>query len=239
MSIGALGVGSYASWYQPAEPLPAPQGSSTAPSSADTSAAPSARPSSATLASQDANDAGDLSRSSSLSASIKTSDSDSPPPGVEPSSEQTDSTMRPGEVASLGGASSSSGETSRQSLVPPAVQTGPGGGGETTPTGIGAEQREAPFGSSSQQQLQHLESGAESMSDRAAAASLGVSDRFWPLSTATMQTSVFDVVHVFSERGISAVPIVDEDGVVLNLFETVDIVVSGAEAFEARPCTPD
>ncbi|KWU45977.1 hypothetical protein RHOSPDRAFT_15668 [Rhodotorula sp. JG-1b] len=56
------------------------------------------------------------------------------------------------------------------------------------------------------------------------AASLGVSDRFWPLSTATMQTSVFDVVHVFSERGISAVPIVDEDGVVLNLFETVDIV---------------
>lgn len=40
-----------------------------------------------------------------------------------------------------------------------------------------------------------------------------------------MQTSVFDVVHVFSERGISAVPIVDEDGVVLNLYETVDIVV--------------
>lgn len=61
--------------------------------------------------------------------------------------------------------------------------------------------------------------------DAEAAAAMGVSDRFFPLSTATMQTSVFDVVHIFSERGISAVPIVDEDGVVLNLYETVDIVV--------------
>ncbi|TNY17668.1 putative nuclear protein SNF4, partial [Rhodotorula diobovata] len=60
--------------------------------------------------------------------------------------------------------------------------------------------------------------------DAEAAAAMGVSDRFFPLSTATMQTSVFDVVHIFSERGISAVPIVDEDGVVLNLYETVDIV---------------
>ncbi|GAA5940710.1 AMP-activated serine/threonine-protein kinase regulatory subunit SNF4 [Sporobolomyces koalae] len=53
---------------------------------------------------------------------------------------------------------------------------------------------------------------------------MGVSDRFFPLSTATMKTSVFDVVHIFSERGISAVPIVDEDGIVLNMYETVDIV---------------
>lgn len=56
-------------------------------------------------------------------------------------------------------------------------------------------------------------------------ATMGVSDRFFPLSTATMETSVFDVVHIFSERGISAIPIVDQDGVVLNLYETVDIVV--------------
>ncbi|GAA6009125.1 AMP-activated serine/threonine-protein kinase regulatory subunit SNF4 [Rhodotorula paludigena] len=55
-------------------------------------------------------------------------------------------------------------------------------------------------------------------------ATMGVSDRFFPLSTATMETSVFDVVHIFSERGISAIPIVDQDGVVLNLYETVDIV---------------
>lgn len=52
----------------------------------------------------------------------------------------------------------------------------------------------------------------------------GVQNRFFPLSTATLETSVFDVVHIFSERGISAVPIVDADGVVLNMYETVDIV---------------
>ncbi|KAK4694573.1 5'-AMP-activated protein kinase, regulatory gamma subunit, partial [Phenoliferia sp. Uapishka_3] len=52
----------------------------------------------------------------------------------------------------------------------------------------------------------------------------GVEDRYFPLATATLETSVFDVVHIFSERGISAVPIVDEDGVVLNMYETVDIV---------------
>lgn len=57
--------------------------------------------------------------------------------------------------------------------------------------------------------------------------SVSPSSRYFPLSTATMDTSVFDVVHIFSERGISAVPILDEDGVVLNMYETVDIVVSG------------
>ena len=40
-----------------------------------------------------------------------------------------------------------------------------------------------------------------------------------------MSTPVFDVVHMFSERGISAVPIVDEDGIVVNLYETVDVIV--------------
>lgn len=59
---------------------------------------------------------------------------------------------------------------------------------------------------------------------------VSASDRYFPLSTATMQTSVFDVVHIFSERGISAVPILDEDGVVLNMYETVDIVVSDCRA---------
>lgn len=50
-------------------------------------------------------------------------------------------------------------------------------------------------------------------------------DKYFPLATATLETSVFDVVHIFSERGISAVPIVDADGIVINLYETVDIVV--------------
>jgi len=40
-----------------------------------------------------------------------------------------------------------------------------------------------------------------------------------------MDTTVFDVVHMFSERSISAVPIVDKDGVVVNLYETVDVIV--------------
>lgn len=40
-----------------------------------------------------------------------------------------------------------------------------------------------------------------------------------------MDTSVFDIVHIFSERSISAVPIIDEDGVVLNMYETVDVIV--------------
>ncbi|MBW0469441.1 hypothetical protein O181_009156 [Austropuccinia psidii MF-1] len=49
-------------------------------------------------------------------------------------------------------------------------------------------------------------------------------DPFHPLATATLQTPVFDVVHMFSERGISAVPIVDADGSVIDLYEAVDIV---------------
>lgn len=48
---------------------------------------------------------------------------------------------------------------------------------------------------------------------------------FWPLATATLQTTVFDVVHMFSERGISSVPIIDDRGIVINLYETVDVIV--------------
>ncbi|EJD04046.1 CBS-domain-containing protein [Fomitiporia mediterranea MF3/22] len=47
---------------------------------------------------------------------------------------------------------------------------------------------------------------------------------YYPIATATMSTRVFDVVHMFSERGISAVPIIDENGVVVNLYETVDVI---------------
>jgi CBS-domain-containing membrane protein len=45
-----------------------------------------------------------------------------------------------------------------------------------------------------------------------------------------MTTTVFDVVHMFSERGISAVPIIDEEGVVVNLYETVDVIVSSSDS---------
>ncbi|KAH9946671.1 hypothetical protein B0H21DRAFT_393723 [Amylocystis lapponica] len=49
-------------------------------------------------------------------------------------------------------------------------------------------------------------------------------NRFHPIATATLSTPVFDVVHMFSARGISAVPIIDEDGIVVNLYETVDVI---------------
>ena len=53
----------------------------------------------------------------------------------------------------------------------------------------------------------------------------------YPLATATMNTTVFDVVHMFSERGISAVPIVDASGKVINIYETVDVIVRAIMLF--------
>ncbi|KAF5377492.1 hypothetical protein D9615_005347 [Tricholomella constricta] len=47
---------------------------------------------------------------------------------------------------------------------------------------------------------------------------------YYPIATAYLSTPVFDVVHMFSERAISAVPIIDEEGVVVNLYETVDVI---------------
>lgn len=54
---------------------------------------------------------------------------------------------------------------------------------------------------------------------------------YYPIATATLDTRVYNVVHMFSERGISAVPIIDENGVVVNLYETVDVIVSSCCAF--------
>lgn len=48
---------------------------------------------------------------------------------------------------------------------------------------------------------------------------------YYPIATASLNTPVFDVVHMFSERAISAVPIIDEEGIVVNLYETVDVIV--------------
>lgn len=65
-----------------------------------------------------------------------------------------------------------------------------------------------------------LQSPAESDSEKKS------ENPFYPIATATLSTRVFDVVHMFSELGISAVPIIDENGVVVNLYETVDVIVS-------------
>jgi hypothetical protein len=49
---------------------------------------------------------------------------------------------------------------------------------------------------------------------------------------------------MFSERGISAVPIVDGEGRVVNLYETVDVIVrsasgpSSGSTFQNRRSTP-
>lgn len=101
---------------------------------------------------------------------------------------------------------------------------------------------------------------AATETDAAAAAGAGAtSNPFAPIATATLDTTVFDVVHMFSERGISAVPILDEDGNVVDLYETVDVITlvrTGAytsldltirQALERRPpdfagvwtCSPD
>ncbi|KAF9437053.1 AMP-activated serine/threonine-protein kinase regulatory subunit [Entomortierella beljakovae] len=44
------------------------------------------------------------------------------------------------------------------------------------------------------------------------------------LAVADLSTSVMSVIDMFVKRRISSVPIVDEDGVVLNVFETVDVM---------------
>lgn len=105
---------------------------------------------------------------------------------------------------------------------------------------------------------------AASASRAAAAAAAIATDAdggnpYAPIATATLDTTVFDVVHMFSERGISAVPILDEDGNVVDLYETVDVITlvrTGAytsldltirQALERRPpdfggvwtCSPD
>ena len=61
---------------------------------------------------------------------------------------------------------------------------------------------------------------------------------YWPIATATLTTPVFDVVHMFSERSISAVPIIDEDGIVVNLYETVDVIVCFRKSCSYARCSP-
>lgn len=44
------------------------------------------------------------------------------------------------------------------------------------------------------------------------------------LSTARMDTPVVDVIHDMVKRNVSSVPILDRDGVLLNVFEAVDVI---------------
>jgi 5'-AMP-activated protein kinase, regulatory gamma subunit len=60
-------------------------------------------------------------------------------------------------------------------------------------------------------------------------------DPYYPIATATMDTTVFAVVHMFSERGISSVPVLDEDGIVTNIYEALDVTVSTQNLTEYAP----
>ncbi|KAK9856622.1 Aldolase-type TIM barrel [Penicillium brevicompactum] len=44
------------------------------------------------------------------------------------------------------------------------------------------------------------------------------------VATASLDTPVIDVIHILVERSISSVPIVNSEGVVYNVFESVDVV---------------
>ncbi|KAJ5697519.1 5'-AMP-activated protein kinase subunit gamma [Penicillium malachiteum] len=44
------------------------------------------------------------------------------------------------------------------------------------------------------------------------------------IATASMDTPVIDVIHILVERSISSVPILNSDGVVYNVFESVDVI---------------
>uniref|UniRef100_A0A060T0G0 ARAD1C13068p n=1 Tax=Blastobotrys adeninivorans TaxID=409370 RepID=A0A060T0G0_BLAAD len=50
---------------------------------------------------------------------------------------------------------------------------------------------------------------------------IGVYDN---LATASMTTPVIDVIHLLVNRGVSAIPIVDESGKLLNIYEAVDVL---------------
>ncbi|KAF9584903.1 AMP-activated serine/threonine-protein kinase regulatory subunit [Lunasporangiospora selenospora] len=47
---------------------------------------------------------------------------------------------------------------------------------------------------------------------------------YMDLAVADLSTPVMEVINMFVKRKISSVPIVDEEGVVLNVFETVDVM---------------
>jgi CBS domain-containing protein len=44
------------------------------------------------------------------------------------------------------------------------------------------------------------------------------------LATASMETPVMDVIHMLVKKNISSVPILDNDGSVINVFEAVDVI---------------
>ncbi|GAA6011315.1 hypothetical protein JCM11491_006794, partial [Sporobolomyces phaffii] len=207
-SIGSLGIGTYAAWYEPPPPPPPrPTKSTASPTSPTTSTSPEPLSPVSPLAAEDA-----------TSPETVLAGPDSLPDDPTPAPRSRTSSQDQGEQGHAG-------EARIETTESPAVPT-PQDSGADTPTT--ARRPEFPVPDAAASSLSSSSPEREYHEQTAAgpnpSSSMGVSDRFFPLSTATMKTSVFDVVHIFSERGISAVPIVDEDGIVLNMYETVDIV---------------
>ncbi|GAA5917258.1 hypothetical protein JCM6882_009262 [Rhodosporidiobolus microsporus] len=205
-SIGSLGIGSYCAWYEPP-----PDPSSTVPSAApSTSASPLGGPSLSTSAIEETLEPSSASLTPAESA-------------------KEDSAAAAGEAGGDEPNESNSGATTRATDTPvnPPEASGTTNANPQPPSNDASQpptSAEIAHSTTDSSATHDQAYGQASNAAEDPTRSMGVSDRFWPLSTATMQTSVFDVVHIFSERGISAVPIVDEEGVVLNLYETVDIV---------------
>lgn len=138
---------------------------------------------------------------------------------------------------------------------PALVKTELGTASEATQQAADMGRRESSASSASSQSA----SVAASIEAASSALDTDAANPFAPLATATLDTTVFDVVHMFSEQGISAVPILDEDGNVVDMYETVDVITlvrTGAytaldltirQALERRPpdfsgvwtCSPD
>ncbi|KAK4050836.1 AMP-activated serine/threonine-protein kinase regulatory subunit [Microbotryomycetes sp. JL201] len=225
-SIGSLGVGSYCSWYQP----------STGHSPPSTPTSDTRDPISA-ITQEDSQLSGPLSpmmgvRMKSLPLADEAPAAEMrhnhipvhPPPPERHESDMTVTASSPPPTATAPEMTpmSSTGTVHPQGSATPLTSEAAQNGAD--------HRREA---SSSSSQLPDTPTttvparqGAHSATTSATKSEFGVSssDKYFPLSTASMQTSVFDVVHIFSERGISAVPIIDDDGVVLDMYETVDIV---------------
>ncbi|GAA5982153.1 hypothetical protein JCM11641_000604 [Rhodosporidiobolus odoratus] len=215
-SIGSLGIGSYCAWYEPP-----PDPTSTLPS-----AGPSAAPS--TTASTAASPLGapsvvpgDLEMPGVSEAASHASAMDAGEAHGKRSQEPLLDQQLAGE--GVGAATGTSSGTTTRGDETPTAATDPASA-STSAVPIPAEEPSSAQGSDLAAATSAQKVAQSSNTEQDSTRTMGVSDRFWPLSTATMDTSVFDVVHIFSERGISAVPIVDENGVVLNLYETVDIV---------------
>jgi len=61
------------------------------------------------------------------------------------------------------------------------------------------------------------------------------------VQSTTMDTPVIDVIHMLVKKNISSVPIVDRDGVLLNVFESVDVIplIKGGSYDDLNLCVGD